>query len=527
MTNTNATVFFGIITGIVPGVDTVQYSVTNGCGTLAASYSITVNALPNAGIIIGTDSVCVGASTTLTTSASGGVWSVSNTDAGIAGGVVTGVAAGIDTVTYLVTTTSCGSASATSTMTVLPLAVPGTISGSTNVCVGSQIVLTDSSAGAAGTWGITNPSATLSGDTVTGVTPGADTVTYSVTNSCGTRTATKTVFVIPQPNSGYISGPDSLCVNGAVTLSETVAGGTWTMSNANATVTFGVVTGAAPGLDTVIYTFSNYCGMIYSEMPVYIRALPVAGTIVGPDSLCLGASTTMLETSIYGSWYMTNGNATVSAISAGGLATGVAVGYDTLIYTVTNLCGTANDSLPVYINQMPSTPTFSGVSYVCIGGRLDTLSCSPTGGYWTTSNTNVLIIGDTAIGVTPGQDSIYYNISNNCGIANIGEAIMVYTPKQCDSIDSVMFVPTVAAGAAEVMLYPNPNSGRFSVYIPYAVNVGAVTVADIYGKQVDHRTLTAAPAGNLTFELEQLPAGTYFVKLDLDGMIVVRKFEVL
>jgi hypothetical protein len=86
-------------------------------------YSCKKNAtctLPATGTISGVDSVNAGSSVTLTDSVSGGVWSSSNTacaTVGSATGLVSGLAVGTASISYT-TTNSCGSSSATHTVTV-------------------------------------------------------------------------------------------------------------------------------------------------------------------------------------------------------------------------------------------------------------------------------------------------------------------------------------------------------------------------------------------------------------------------
>jgi len=98
----------GTITGISAGTDTIKYRVSNICGTTTATKPVTVNPVPAAGNIMGTDSLCVGNSVALTDSESGGVWSCSNAMATVGStGVVTGITEGIDTVIYTVSNAWC------------------------------------------------------------------------------------------------------------------------------------------------------------------------------------------------------------------------------------------------------------------------------------------------------------------------------------------------------------------------------------------------------------------------------------
>ena len=130
----------GAVTGVTQGTTTIIYTVGDPalCGTSSATHVVTVNPVPYAGTLSNA-SVCAGLSITMISNGSvGGSWSSSNT--GVAtvnpsSGVVTGVAAGITTISYTVSTPTCGSATASATLTVNPLPVAGPINGPSTVCV--------------------------------------------------------------------------------------------------------------------------------------------------------------------------------------------------------------------------------------------------------------------------------------------------------------------------------------------------------------------------------------------------------
>ena len=77
-----------------------SYSVTvtngSGCSTTSAAEAVTVNPLPTVAAITGSPDVCVGSTTVLASSTTGGVWSTSDaTVADVsASGVVTRVSTG-------------------------------------------------------------------------------------------------------------------------------------------------------------------------------------------------------------------------------------------------------------------------------------------------------------------------------------------------------------------------------------------------------------------------------------------------
>ena len=151
----------GVVTGVAPGTTTIIYTVGSAaiCGTSSATHDVTVNAVPYAGTITGGPTVCAGLAISLTSNGSvGGTWTSSNPAAATINastGLVTGVASGTTTITYTVSTATCGSATAVTTITVSPLLDAGTINGPSAVCTGATINLT-STGSTGGTWTSSN-----------------------------------------------------------------------------------------------------------------------------------------------------------------------------------------------------------------------------------------------------------------------------------------------------------------------------------------------------------------------------------
>lgn len=91
---------------------------------------------------------------------------------------------------------------------------------------------------------------------------GTDSFTVRITDGTTANLTTIVVTILPLPDAGSVSGIDSICRGQTVTLSSTVAGGTWSSSNpAVGTInTTGVVTGATTGSTIIAYTVTNTCG---------------------------------------------------------------------------------------------------------------------------------------------------------------------------------------------------------------------------------------------------------------------------
>ena len=269
----------GVVAALMQGTDTISYVVTvRGC-TSVATRQLVINPLAIAGNITGRSVMCVGDTVILSDTTSGGAWSVTNVAAIVAGGVVLGVNAGTDTVYYSVANV-CGTIAAAHTVVVNAPPVAVTLSGANKVCVGDTIILTDTEPG--GLWHSTNANATVGSASgiVTGTSPGRDTVIYALYNNCGSDSAALPITVNSLPDAGSIVGANTICVGDTVSLTDTVAGGTWSVSNATLSVSGnGVVAGQAAGTDTVKYSVSNNCGTVAATQSVTVDTLPKANTI--------------------------------------------------------------------------------------------------------------------------------------------------------------------------------------------------------------------------------------------------------
>jgi uncharacterized protein YjdB len=241
----------GIVTGISAGTTTINYSLF--CGSITAI--VTVNPLPATPAAIGgTFFTCEGSTTSLSESVSGGTWTSGNGAIAVVGtsGIVNGISSGNTNITYTISN-GCGTNFVYVPVTINPL--PSVISGSTTVCTGTTTALS-SSAGV--TWSSSNTSVAIvnSGTgIVTGVSTGTVTITCVLSTGCF-RTTTLTVNTSPSS----ISGTPSTCAGSTSTLSD-AGGGTWTSSNANATIgsSSGIVTGVSAGTSTITYTLPNGC----------------------------------------------------------------------------------------------------------------------------------------------------------------------------------------------------------------------------------------------------------------------------
>lgn len=397
----------GYVRGISNGVVTITYSISNSCASTMDTILLTVQPATGytIGAITGAGHVCRGSNITVSDTSMGGSWTSNDTAiASInASGVVTGRSYGSVIITYGFTG-SCGLYQDTAIIAVDTLLRIDTLTAPNSLCLGSySLIVAPISTG--GTWTLSNANIRLTADTISAITIGIDTLTYSYTNVCGTTTAQKYITVNPLADAGTISGGTFVCVGDTITLSSTAAGGTWRRTNIKAAITsIGEVIGQSAGIDTIYYTANSTCGTDTARHIVTIGNTN-AGVITGPSSVCIGASITLIDTLAGGTWMAKNG---AVSITSGGVVTGNTLGADTVWYIATNICGTDTASKKIIINPYPVLDTLTGPSLVCVGNSI-TLTTTDTAGVWGKKGTKITVSSLGVVrGVTAGQDTATY-----------------------------------------------------------------------------------------------------------------------
>ena len=376
----------GIVTGVNVGNDTITYSKTNGCGTSKQIQIVTVN--PNPAAITGaTFTVCEGATISLFDTFPGGTWSTApaSTATITTNGAVGGAAAGVATISYVVT----GGCFDTALVTVIPSPVP--ITGGNSLCLGNSITLIDLSGN--GTWSTSAPTfATVNSTTgmVTGLLAGSANITFTFTsNSCATSIP---FTVLPLPNA--IGGPTHVCLGLSDTVTDTSPLGTWSTTTpgiATIDANTGKVTGLAVGNALITYTITSTGCSISSVQTV--NSLP--GAIAGPSSVCLGYFATLTDTPSGGHWFSTN--STSAPISPSGIVAGAILGTTTISYTIlsTGCYATKN----VTVNPLPQPIT--GLQTICSGTDI-TLHDATGLGNWSVANPALATVVNNSTGEIKG-----------------------------------------------------------------------------------------------------------------------------
>ncbi len=474
-------------------VSTATYTVTgtdaNGC-TNTASTTVTVNPLPNVTANASSAAVCTGNSVTLTGGgATSYTWS---------GGVTNAVAfVPLSTLTYTVTGTDANGCSntANTTVTVNPLPTVTANSSAAAVCNGSSVTLTGG--------GATSYTWTNSVTNAVAFTP-ASTATYTVTgtdaNGC-MNTATTTVIVNPLPTVTANATASTVCSGSPVTL--TGGGATsysWTNSVTNG-VPFNPI---ATATYTVTGTDANGCTNT-ATVSVAVSPGPNVTATSTPNVSCAGDSVTL------------TGSGAVSYTWTGGVMNGVPfVPTSTMTYTVTgtDASGCTNTAtVTVGVNQLPTVTANASSLIACLNDGLITLSGTPAGGAWS----GPAIVGNTfnPTVATTGVHALFYTYTDPNGCTN--SAFVNITVNACTGVEG----SSLANG---VNVYPNPNSGEFTVSINANVGDVKMEILDMQGRVVYASAENNVQIGfTKQISMNEMPNGIYMLRLTSnDGRRIIK-----
>lgn len=487
------------------GNDSFKVQVSDGIDSTTTMVYLTILPLPSAGVITGLSTVCTGNTITLSTTGSGGAWSASNANATVnSSGEVTGVTAGTVDISYALSNI-CGTSSATHNVTVNAAPASNTISGATEVCAGSSTSLTTTGTGGIWASSSTGVATVNSFGVVSGVSTGTATISYTVTNSCGTTTATQVMTVSVMPTAGTLSGASTVCQTGAIAVFSTVPGGLWTSSTptiANVGSSSGIVTGVSGGTATLSYTVSNACGTNTSTKPVTVNPLPSIAPITGITTICGGIPSTLNDTTTGGTW--SSANPSIASVSSTGVVSGVSTGTTVISYSKSNSCGTNAATVIVHVGP-PAAGAILGSHTVCQGTATTTLTTTSVGGTWSSSNMAVgtvypLLDGNVVIGgVSAGVTNISYTVVGTCSTSVATFVVSVEagpTPSPISGTPVVcQYATTTLSGAVSGGTWATSDSsvGYVAFYIP-----GSGIVTGVAGGTVNISYTVTNACGTLT-----------------------------
>lgn len=536
----------GLVTGVTAGSTTISYSITNSCGTLYSTRSVTVNPLPT--ISSGSTTICSGSSATLT--ATGGIsysWSPATGLSATTGASV--ATSPTITATYTITGTNANGCVNTGTATVTVINIPSvpSITGTFTVCPGANTTLSNSMGG--GTWSSsTTTVATVSGSgVVRGVAAGNTTISYAVSNSCGTGYAAAAITVNASPNAGVISpSPVTLCGGQSLSLTSSGdGGGSWSVNNSNSTInaSTGVVTGAnftgtSARTSVITYTVNNVCGSASATLTITIKANPsVSYNPSGSAHLCAGESIIITGTPSSGGYFSwsTSANMTVATTSANtAVVTAITAGTGSTVQYVfsgsTNVCATTAPAISYVVETKP-TYAINGLSTLSTGGCAPnsatiTLTVTPSGSSsttltWAWSPTTPTTYASLACSSSCGTNTVTAVASGGTETITFSAygsychvpVTAIYTVNVVSCKPDPEGVGIVNPSADDIKIYPNPTEGILTIEIPPSLSASAIMVTDVSGRIIATRV---SAKNKEEFDMGTYPRGMYFILVETE-----------
>ena len=453
----------------------------SGCsiGVITKTLSITVSPGPTL-TASGNTHICGSGTRTVTASgASTYAWNTGDLTASI-------VVSPTVTTTYTVSGTNASGCSNTLTVGVGVSALPTvSVSGVAAVCSGSSASLTALGANTY-TW---NSGQTTASIVVSPTTTTAYTVTGTDANGC-TNAYTRSLTVNSLPVVNATSSSTQLCVGSSATLTATGAS-TYTWNSGQTTASI-VVSPTATTAYTVTGTDANGCTNAYTRS-LTVNSLPVVNATSSNTQLCVGSSATLTATGAL-TYTWNSGQTTVSIVVSPTTTTAY-----TVMGTDANGCTNAY-TRTMTVNSLPLVNATSSSAQLCVGSSA-TLTATGASTYtWNSGQTTASIV------VSPTTTTVYTvtgTDANGCQKSN--------TVQQ--QVNSCTGVAEYSNTHVEFNIYPNPNTGIFSVEVSTEADI---EVVDVLGNTIMKNHVVA---GKNDMDMSHALNGVYLVKLQSEGMI--------
>jgi hypothetical protein len=477
------------ISGTPATSGTFNYSIplAGGCGTVNATGTITVNALPTAATVGPTQNICG----SLLSGALGGNTPVDGTGSWniVSGGTgsFSSVASGNSTFTansygtyklrWTISNGSC--TSSTADITVNFYETPTTANAGVDQfnCNNSTFTLAGNAPyKGTGAWSLVSGTATITNSssptsTVTGLATGSSaTLRWTITNGTCSSTDDVVLTNYATPTTASAGTDQSNCNNGTFTLAgnaPTTGTGLWSIVSGSATITnpsspTSTITGIASGSNvTLQWTITNGICNLADDVVLTNYATPTTASAGVDQFNCNNSTFTLVgntPSTGTGSWSLVSGSATITNPSSPtATVTGVAAGSSaTLRWTIANGTCISNDDV-VLTNYATPTTANAGVDQSnCNNGTFTLAGNMPSTGTGSWS----LVSGSATI-TSPSATT-----STVTGIAAGTSATLRWTITNgtCSSTDDVVLTnyatPTTANAGVD---QSNCNNNAFTL----------------------------------------------------------------
>lgn len=278
-----------------------------------------------------------------------------------------------------------------------------------------------------GSGSITSPSSPTSG--ITGLSAGANTFQWTISNACGTSSSQVTITSNPAITTPVAGANQIVCTTTATLAGNTATVGTglWTLISGSGTITSpsipnSGITGLGTGANVFQWTISNApCTPLSSQVTITSDASPTVSNAGTDQTICgtsfsLNGNTPTVGT---GLWTLISGSGTITdPSSATSGITGLGAGATVFEWTISNSCGSSSSQVSITSNPATTNPV-AGVNQSVCSATATLAGNTPTvgTGLWTLVSGTGTITSPTSptsgiTGLGTGATIFQWTISN-------------------------------------------------------------------------------------------------------------------
>lgn len=417
------------VTGLTPGANVFQWTITNGvCPSSTDQITLNVDAMPTPAIA-GSDQTICSSSATLTgnTPVTGtGLWTrVSGT--GIItspSSATTGISAmtpGMNVFEWTISNGTCPSSADTVIINVDAMPTPANAGNDDTHCVTSDTLAGNTAVTGSGWWTLVSGTGTITNPTapnaaITGLSPGQNVFEWTISNGVCPSSSDQVIITVDASPTPAVAGADQTICSSAATLTGNVPStgtGMWSLISgsgilANPSGASSGVTSMFTPVNVFEWRISNgTCPSSADTVVVQVDTMPTTANAGMDNTLCSSADTLTGNIPLVGTgqWSLVSGTGTIA--NAGAAVTGVSglsVGPNTFQWMISNgVCPSSYDTVMITVDAVPT---------VAVAGADQTL-CSP----------NTTLAGNTPLTGT----GMWTLLAGNGTIANASSATSAIT----------------------------------------------------------------------------------------------------
>jgi gliding motility-associated-like protein len=315
-------------------------------------------------------------------------------------------------------------------------------------CGNSTDMAANASPDGIGTWSLISGAGIIASvnsptSNITGLGIGVNTFEWRITNACDTISDTMSITITDNstlPNAGIDQFTCSTLANLNANV-PSVGIGSWSLVSGSGIITTPSdpntgITGMAVGENIFVWTISNICSSATDTVSITVESAPTIPN-AGPDQNVCGPLVTMaanIPLSGNGIWTLFSGAGTiVTPNSPSSSITGLNVGSNVFVWTISNSCGTNSDTVIIISEITPTTAIAGPDQTICsLNTTLDGNFVAIGTGIWTlfsgagiiTTPTDSLT---TITGLGVGINQFVWTISNVCSTTSDTVSITLET----------------------------------------------------------------------------------------------------